>query len=155
MHGNNFMWKQAITGARLKILLIYIRLWKWLLDLVSCVLCVPAYLWMASLSQDSPEIVLFGAVLLCYTTCLVSLVFRSTHILWFDPSSVTIVHTARIRLWVPSLLCLIVWTSLEIPESFLFSHIYSSLEWRRPNRIFLVAILSHFRLFGRCRESNQ
>ena len=61
------------------------------LDFVFRVLCVPAYLWIVGLSQDS-EIALIalpGAVLMCCTTCLVSLVSCSTHIVWCVLSSVT------------------------------------------------------------------
>ena len=53
-----------------------------LLDFVFCVLCVPAYLWIAALSLDSEIalIVLLGATLMCCTTRLGSRVSCSTHI---------------------------------------------------------------------------
>ena len=41
------------------------------------------------------------------------LVLRSTHVLWSDTSSVTLVQTVCIRFCVPALLCVIVWMSCE------------------------------------------
>ena len=57
-----------------------------------CPLCVPAYLWIALIA-------LLGVVLLCCTTCLVSLVSCSTHIVWCVLSSVTFVHTVCVTVY--------------------------------------------------------
>ena len=84
-----------------------------------CPLCVPAYLWIALIA-------LLGVGLLCCTTCLVSLVSCSTHIVWCVLSSVTFVPTVCIRLWVPALLCFdrmnVVWSSSHLfpPRKSLF-----------------------------------
>ena len=65
------------------------------LDFVFCVLCVPAYLFIVALSLDSEIalIVLLGAILMCCTTRLGSLVSCSTHIVWSALSFVTFVPT--------------------------------------------------------------
>ena len=69
------------------------------LDFVSCVLCVPAYLWIAVLSLDREIalIVPLGAILMCCTTRLGFLVSCSTHIVWSALSIVTFVPTVRSR----------------------------------------------------------
>ena len=66
-------------------------------DFVFCFLCVPAYLWIVALSLDSEIalIVLLGAILMCCTTRLGSLVSCSTHLVWSALSIVTFVPTVR------------------------------------------------------------
>ena len=50
---------------------------------------------------------IYGFCLVRCSACALHLLlcFRSTHIVWFDPSIVTFVPTVCIRLWVPALPC--------------------------------------------------
>ena len=77
-----------------------------------CPLCVPAYLWIALIA-------LLGEVLLCCTTCLVSLVSCSTHVVWCVLSSVTFVPTICL------LLCLCLHVSAS-PYRFVVMKLFAS-----------------------------